>query len=187
MPTSTPATAPMATAMTPTAIDVRAPAITRESTSRPYWSVPKGWGVDGGCRRATIDMASGSVGVHARLTTATVISASVSSTPSVKVTCRQGRRLLMAETRIERAVRQVHQEVDRDDAGRDEARDARHHRQVARGDGPEGQAAKTGKHEHRLEDDAAREELADLEAGDRPDAAQRDAQRVLDDDHALGH
>src|SRR2546430_9075133 len=74
-------------------------------------------------------MASGSVGVHARLTTATVISASVSSTPSVKVTCRQGRRLLMAEARIERTVRQVHQEVDRDDAGRDEERDALHHRQ----------------------------------------------------------
>src|SRR5213593_2590683 len=157
MPSSTPATAPMATAMTPTAIDVRAPAITRESTSRPYWSVPKGWGVDGGCRRATIDMASGSVGVHARLTTATVISASVSSTPSVKVTCRQGRRLLMAETRI------------------------------ARGDGAEGQAAEARKHEHRLEDDAAGEELADLEAGDRHDGDQRVAQRVLDDDHALGH
>src|SRR6266566_953908 len=179
MPSSTPATAPMATAMTPTVIDVRAPAITRARTSRPYWSVPKGWELDGASRRATIDMASGSVGVHARLTAATVISASVSSTPSVKVTCRQGRRLLMAETRIERAVRQVHQEVDRDDAGRDEERDdlpvvqgvtlfvassieerdALHHRQVARGDGAEGQAAKAEKHEHRLEDDAAREEL----------------------------
>src|SRR2546422_11404679 len=86
-------------------------------------------------------MASGSVGVHARLTIATVISASVSSTPSVKVTCRLGRRLLMAETRIERAVRQVHQEVDRGDAGRDEERDALHHRQGARGDGAGGQAA----------------------------------------------
>src|SRR6266446_1924343 len=173
MPSSTPATAPMATAMTPTVIDVRAPAITRARTSRPYWSVPKGWALDGACRRATIDMASGSVGVHARLTTATVISASVSSTPSVKVTCRQGRRLLMAETRIERAVRQVHQEVDRDDAGRDEERDALHHRQVARGDGAEGQAAEARKHEHRLEDDAAGEELADLEAGDRHDGDQR--------------
>src|SRR5439155_1425113 len=169
MPSSTPATAPMATAMTPTVIDVRAPAITRARTSRPYWSVPKGWELDGASRRATIDMASGSVGVHARLTTATVISASVSSTPSVKVTCRQGRRLLMAETRIERAVRQVHQEVDRDDAGRDEERDALHHRQVARGDGAEGQAAKAGKHEHRLEDAAAREQLGDLEPGDRHD------------------
>src|SRR3989454_4191970 len=187
MPSSTPATAPIATAMTPTVIDVRAPAITRARTSRPYWSVPKGWELDGAWRRATIDMASGSVGVHARLTTATVISASVSSTPSVKVTCRQGRRLLMAETRIERAVRQVHQEVDRDDAGRDEERDALHHRQVARGDGAEGQAAEAGKHEHRLEDDAAGEELADLEAGDRHDGDQRVAQRVLDDDHALGH
>src|SRR5438128_2724230 len=187
MPSSTPATAPMATAMTPTVIDVRAPAITRARTSRPYWSVPKGWELDGASRRATIDMASGSVGVHARLTTATVISASVSSTPSEKVTCRQGRRLLMAETRIERAVRQVHQEVDRDDAGRDEERDALHHRQVARGDGAEGQAAEARKHEHRLEDDAAGEELADLEAGDCHDGDQRVAQRVLDDDHALGH
>src|SRR2546428_13058415 len=96
-------------------------------------------------------MASGSVGVHARLTTATVISASVSSTPSVKVTCRQGRRLVMAETRIERAVRQVHQEVDRDDAGRDEGRDAPHHRQVPRGEGAQGQAAAARKREDRLE------------------------------------
>src|SRR2546430_6666878 len=164
MPSSTPATAPMATAMTPTVIDVRAPAITRARTSRPYWSVPKGWELDGASRRATIDMASGSVGVHARLTTATVISASVSSTPSEKVTCRQGRRLLMAETRIERAVRQVHQEVDRDDAGRDEERDALHHRQVARGDGAEGQAAAARKHGHRPEEDAAGQGLADPEA-----------------------
>src|SRR5437879_3064088 len=51
MPSSTPAIAPMATAMTPTAIDVRAPAITRASTSRPYWSVPKGWSADGDCKK----------------------------------------------------------------------------------------------------------------------------------------
>src|SRR5947209_17227459 len=100
-------------------------------------------------------MASGSVGVHARLTTATVISASVSSTPSVKVACRQGRRLLMAETRIEGAVRQVNQEVDRDDAGRDEEGDARHHRQAARGEGAEGRAAEARKTDHRPEEETA--------------------------------
>src|SRR5207245_10371097 len=132
MPSSPPATAPRATAMTPTVIDVRAPAITRARTSRPYWSVPKGWELDGASRRATIDIASGSVGVHARLTTATVISASVSSTPSVKVTCRQGRRLLMAETRIERGVRHDHQGVDRHHAGTYDKPDALHDRPAPR-------------------------------------------------------
>src|SRR3989442_12709811 len=162
MPSSTPATAPMATAMTPTVIDVRAPAITRARTSRPYWSVPKGWELDGASRRATIDISSGSVGVHARLTTATVISASVSSTPSVKVTCRQGRWLVIADARIERDVGHVHQEVDRDDGGGDEEGDPLHHRQVARGDRAERETAGAGKREHRLEDDTAGQELAEL-------------------------
>src|SRR5947208_4583826 len=33
--------------MTPTAIEVSAPRITRDSTSRPYWSVPNGCAADG--------------------------------------------------------------------------------------------------------------------------------------------
>src|SRR5712691_13498 len=146
MPRRTPATAPMATAITPTAIDVRAPAITRASTSRPYWSVPKGWAADGDCKRAAIDMASGSAGVQITLTAATVISASVSRTPSVNVTC-QGLRLVIPDARIEREIRQVHQEVDGDDGGGDDDGHTLHHRQVARGDRAEREAAEAGQRE----------------------------------------
>ena len=46
-PMKIPAAAPSPTAMTPTAIDVTAPRMMRESTSRPYWSVPKGCAADG--------------------------------------------------------------------------------------------------------------------------------------------
>src|SRR5437899_10007800 len=153
MPSSTPAIAPMATAMTPTAIDVRAPAITRASTSRPYWSVPKGWSADGDCKRVAIDMASGSVGVQIRLTAATAISANVSRTPSVNVTCRQGRRLVIADARVEHEIGQVDQEVDRDDGGGDKDGHALHYRQVARGDCAECEAAEAGQREDRLQDD----------------------------------
>jgi len=53
----------MPTAITPTAIETTAPVITRDSTSRPYWSVPNGCAGDGAWSRAGIDIASGSCGV----------------------------------------------------------------------------------------------------------------------------
>ena len=58
-----PSAAPIPTAITPTAMEVTVPRITRESTSRPYWSVPNGCGPDGPCRRPVIDIFSGSRGV----------------------------------------------------------------------------------------------------------------------------
>src|SRR5439155_7193220 len=60
---SIPMAAPMPTAITPTAIEMTVPVITRESTSRPYWSVPNRCAPDGPCRRPVIDIASGSCGV----------------------------------------------------------------------------------------------------------------------------
>ena len=63
MPMTMPAAPPRPTAMTPTAIDVTAPRMMRESTSRPYWSVPNGCAADGPSKRTAIDMASGSDGV----------------------------------------------------------------------------------------------------------------------------
>ena len=62
-PMRTPAAAPRPTAMTPTAIDVTAPRMMRERTSRPYWSVPNGCVGDGPAKRVAIDIASGSDGV----------------------------------------------------------------------------------------------------------------------------
>ena len=54
---------PMPTATAPTASEATAPRMTRESRSRPYWSVPIGWLADGGSSRAVISMRRGSRGV----------------------------------------------------------------------------------------------------------------------------
>src|SRR5262249_29873535 len=206
-PSTTPAAAPIATAIRPTAIDARAPAITRASTSRPYWSVPNGCAADGGCNRNAIDMASGSLGVQTTLTAAIATSASVSTAPSANVTCRHGPRcvisdvgtscetslrhercrLVITDARIEREVSEVDEEIDGDDRGGDEDGDALDHRQIARGDRAEREAAEAGEREHRLEDDAAGEQLAELQPRDRDDRDQRVAKRVLGNDDAFVH
>jgi hypothetical protein len=63
MPITIPMAAPMPTAITPTAMEMTVPVITRERMSRPYWSVPKRCSPDGPWSRPVIDIASGSCGV----------------------------------------------------------------------------------------------------------------------------
>lgn len=48
-PSGTPAPMPMPTATRATAIEVFAPAISREAMSRPKWSVPSQCVAEGGC------------------------------------------------------------------------------------------------------------------------------------------
>src|SRR5262249_12136490 len=137
--------APIPTAITPTAMDVTAPVITRESRSRPYWSVPKRCAPDGPCRRPVIDIASGSCGVYTRLMAAGAIRSAVIAPPSVNVRCRNGRRriyairlsttssrephearvvvgLFITDARIEDDVEQIDGEVDQHDRRGDEQR-----------------------------------------------------------------
>ena len=59
----TPIPMPMPTAITPTRMEVTAPVITRESRSRPKWSVPKRCALVGPCSRPVMDISSGSRGV----------------------------------------------------------------------------------------------------------------------------
>jgi hypothetical protein len=58
-PNTTPAPMPMATVISPTTMEFTAPTITRESRSRPYWSVPKGWFGEGASMRCRASMAVG--------------------------------------------------------------------------------------------------------------------------------
>src|SRR5262249_11398657 len=168
--------APPATASTPTAIDVTAPAITRARRSRPYWSVPNGCPHDGPSRRPAIDMRSGSAGVHTSDTAATATSKTVIARPSANATWTRDP-LLIPDPRVQPRVGEVHREVDGDDARGDEEAPALPHRQVARGDGAQGQTPETGQREDRLEDDAASQELAELDAAHRDDRDQGVPQR----------
>ena len=52
-PSAVPATRPIPTAISPTAMELRAPTSNSEATSRPKASVPSQWAADGGCSLAS--------------------------------------------------------------------------------------------------------------------------------------
>jgi len=175
----------MATAITPTAIDVARPAITRRARR----------GRTGRCRRdgrptaiaSARDRHGERIGRrpdHAHA--ATVISASVSRAPSVNVTCRQGLRLVIPDARIEREIRQIHHEVDGDDGGGDDYGHALHHRRSRAVIAPSARRPRPGsaKTDSRtmLPRGAGR-----AGAGDGDDGNQGVAERVPGDDSAFGH
>ena len=83
-PRTTPAPMPMATVINPTMMEFTAPTITRESRSRPYWSVPKGWTMEGASMRWRASMVLGPYGVQKRLTRAMATTTVDRTTPSEK-------------------------------------------------------------------------------------------------------
>src|SRR5436190_22949564 len=101
-----------------------------------------------------MDMRSGSTGVHTSASAAVPTSSATMASPATNATCG---RLLIPDARVEEGVRHVDGKIDGHDAGGDEQGHALHHRQVASGDGAEGQAPEPGQREHGFEDDAARE------------------------------
>src|SRR4029077_18092754 len=123
-------------------------------------------------------------GVHTNDTAAVTTSNPVRQSPTTNATWTRGD-LVIADAGVEQRVREIDGEIDGDDARGDEQRDALHDGEVARGDGPEGQTPETGQREHRLQHDAAGQQLAELQAGHRDDRNQRVPERVLDDDEPL--
>ena len=89
--------APMVTAASATAIELNAPTMIIDNTSRPKWSVPSGCGADGGSSLLPISIAATSWGVQAsdRNATAAIISTRNDPTLSL-VNCFQFSQLLLA-------------------------------------------------------------------------------------------
>src|SRR2546425_9551227 len=99
---------------------------------------------------------------------------------------RMGAGSTVANARIEPAVEEIDGEVDHHEEGRDEEDGALGQRVVALIDGPEDEAADTGKREYLLHHHGAAEEDPHLEPGHGDDGDESVAQGVLEDDGAGG-
>src|SRR5262245_49900127 len=127
-------------------------------------------------------MARGSAGVHTTESAPAATSIDVIPSPIANPRwTRPRQRLVIPDSRIEPRVREVDGEVDGHDARGHEQRDALDDRQVAGGDGAEGEPAEARQREDGFQDDAARQELAELQAGHGDDGDQGVAERVLED------
>ena len=89
----------------------------------------------------------------------------------------------MADARIDHGVRHVHEEVDEDVAEGAHEDDALDERVVLVEDGGDGEAPHAPAREDGLDDDGAREQVAELHADDGDDGDEGVAEGVLEDDH----
>src|SRR5690242_12937025 len=198
MPSAAPSRPPTATAAKPTVSDTRAPQITRESTSRPRWSVPSTWALPsmpwsvGAASRPRSDWRSGSCGASHGAATAIRASASTKRPPAM--TSRRVRRAPAppraaaastatastgTDAGIEDAIQEVDGEVEDDEQdGREEDR-ALHDRVVAVVDRLDGQPSDAGPREDRLRHHGAAEQGAELQPGDRHHRQRGVLERVL--------
>src|SRR5689334_22666123 len=158
MPSVVPMTPATRTAVKPTTIDTRAPKISRDSTSRPSWSVPSRYSYDppfiqkGGLKRAVSIPTSGLCGARnsAKIATNAIVPR-ISTGRSGKSPRRKRRsaarrgvtrttsvaRLisaLQADTRIDDRVEDIDQQIDEDDHRAAEDHDTLHDRKVAERD-----------------------------------------------------
>src|SRR2546422_2597591 len=197
MPSTVPTTPAKITAVKPTTIDTRAPKISRESTSRPTWSVPSRCAVlppcchAGGRKRSPRMPTCGSWGA---MTSAKIASSASTrrmaigktGRPSVRKEARRpasvsvaARLPFIADPRVDHGVHEVHREVDGHDhhAAEDDRR--LHHGEVAEGDPLVEQPANAGPGEHGLHHDADVHHEHEVDAGQREHRDQRVLERVL--------
>src|SRR5262245_18763768 len=172
MPSPVPITPATMTAVKPTIMDTRAPKISRESTSRPRWSVPSRCAAlppacqAGGRKRSPSTPISGSHGamtlakIAARATVARISvgmtgNDSERNAASRQASVRPADRLmsmtrlivspsLVADSRVDGGVEHVDDQVDDDDHGPAQHDGAVDHGQVPEGARLEGQAADAG-------------------------------------------
>src|SRR6218665_720209 len=97
---------------------------------------------------------------------------------------------LVADGRVDEAVQHIDHEVDQDEFEREQQHQRLDHRVVTHLHGIDQQAAQAGPVEHRLHEDRAAQQKAELQAHHRDHRYQRIAQRVLEHHagfaHALG-
>src|SRR6476660_7251288 len=197
MPSAPPMTRPITGAQRPTTSDMRAPWISRESSSRPSPSVPSQCAAENGARRCSISMSVGlgSGSTVAKIATANTkiiqIIAAQNSMPSRRLlrtraatasSARSSSSVAMADPRIEHGGEHVDDEVHDDEAGGDQQHDALQDDQVAREDRADQQPADAGKGKNRLDDDGAANQPTDIDAGDRHQSQRRGFERMHEQD-----
>src|SRR5450755_1622217 len=167
-PSATPKPMPMPTAMRPTAIELRAPTISSETTSRPRLSVPSQWLAPGSSRRCGTSISVAECGVQTVESAAVAIRSSTSAPPMAKLRwcrARRSRDSAMAglQPRVDYHVEHVDDEVDDDDRRRQQHHDVSHDAEIAVGDRLEDEPAEAWQREHVLDDDRAGEQVRELQ------------------------
>src|SRR6185437_732513 len=170
MPSAPPNTRPITGAHRPTVSEIRAPWISRESSSRPSVSVPSQCAAENGARRASISM---SVGLGSGSTPASAAAASTSrvqpaaiqnSVPSRRVRLTglttmassiSSSSVAMADPGIENGVEQIDHEIHQHVAASHEQHHALQDDEVAGVDRAQQQPADAGQREHGFDDHGA--------------------------------
>src|SRR4029453_16046472 len=196
------------TAVKPTTIDTLAPKISRDSTSRPRWSVPSRYSMlppacqAGGRNRAASEPISGSWGASALAKTATKAMPTRmnvgsmgkpsdrarakregSSTASVCIAMPSP---LQSNARIDQGVEDVDQQVHRHDHDAAQQDHGLHDGEVAERDTLVEQPADAGPGKHGLHHHRHVDHDDEIDAGQRQHGDQRVLEGVLADDERLG-
>src|SRR5712675_1632178 len=197
MPSAPPTVSPMTGAQRPTISDIRAPWIRRANSSRPSPSVPSQCAAENGARRSSMSI---SVGLGSGRKSAKIATANTSTTqPIAAQNSGPSRRprfagcawipsssvsssVAMTNPGVENGVEQIDDEVHDDEAGSDQKHHALQDDEVARTDRTDQKPADSGQREHRLDNDGAADQPADIDAGDRHQRQRRRLQRMHEQD-----
>src|SRR5438046_1854802 len=205
MPSTVPTTPAKITAVKPTTIDTRAPKISRESTSRPTWSVPSRCAVlppccqAGGRKRSPSSptwgswgaMKSAKIASRASVPRMTMGKAGRPSRRERKEARRQAtvsaaaRLPFITDPRVDDGVQEVHREVDGHDHRAAENDRRLHDGEVAERDALVEQPAHPRPREHGLHHHGDVDHQYQVDTGQRQHGNQRVLEGVLTDDEGL--
>src|SRR5216684_4218696 len=213
MPSAVPTTPAKMTAVKPTTIDTRAPKISRDSTSRPSWSVPSRYSVlppftqKGGLNRAVRLPISGLCGASWLAKTATramiprISSGTTGTSPSrsARIAAKRGagggRRMtsagmvmasaLQPDARVDHGVKDVDEQVDDDDHRAAQDDDALDDREIAEGDALIEQPPDARPGEHDLHHDGDIDHDDEVDPGQGEHRYERVLEGVLGDHQGL--
>src|SRR5437899_13099357 len=181
MPSAPPMVRPITGAQRPTTSDMRAPWISRESSSRPSPSVPSQCAAENGARRSSmsISLGLGSGRKSAKIATANTSTiqpiAAQNSSPSLRPrfagcaaipSSSVSSSVAMADPGIENGVEQIDDEVPDDEAGGDQKHHALQDDEVARADCTDQKPADSRQRKDCLDDESTANQSADIDAGD---------------------
>src|SRR6266702_6276608 len=182
MPSAPPSVSPMIGAQIPTTSEIRAPWITRDSSSRPRPSVPSQWSNENGARFSSMSM---SVGLGSGSTSADIATANAKIIQPIAIqNSRPSRRprragacptpssmlsssVAMTDPRIESGVEHIDDEVDQHEARTDQQHHALQDDEIAGVDRADQQPADTRQRKNRLHDQRPADQSSDTNSGDR--------------------
>src|SRR5882672_1290641 len=193
MPSAPPMTRPITGAQRPTTSDMRAPWISRESSSRPSPSVPSQCAAENGARRSSmsISVGLGSGRKSAKIATANTSTihpmAAQNSGPSLRPRFTGWARIssssasssvAMADPGVEDGVEQIDDEVHDHEARGDQKHHALQNDEIARRNRADQEPADSRQREDCLDNDSAADQPADIDSGDCHQCERRRLQRM---------